>query len=73
MDASTESKQGAYGKVPTHSHSKLSQLVRAREVFCGLYLKLVPGAVSSNLVVPAGDAELQFCDVKLGEVSLQIN
>ena len=47
--------------------------MRAREVFCGLYLKLVPGAVPSNLVVPAGDAELQFCDVKLGEVSLQIN
>ena len=62
-------KQGAYGKVPTHTHSKLGQLMRPREVAAGLYLKLVPGAIPTNLKPDAADADLLFCDVKLGEVS----
>ena len=63
-------KQGAYGKVPTHGHSKLDQLTRPYEVAAGLYVKLVPGALQSNLKPDrALDADLHFCDVKLGEVS----
>ena len=62
-------KQGAYGKVPTHSHSKLSQLLRPREVGAALYLKLIPGALPANLVIAPTDTDLQFCDEKLGEVS----
>ena len=63
-------KQGAYGKVPTHSHGKLDQLTRPLEVAAALYVKFVPGALRSNLRTdPASDADLHFCDVKLGEVS----
>jgi len=63
-------KQGAYGKVPTHSYSKLDQLTRPLEVAAALYVKFVPGALKSNLKVnKAEDADLYFCDVKLGEVS----
>ena len=55
-------KQGAYGKVPTHSHSKLSQLLRPREVAAGLYLKMVPGAIPTNLKPDASDVDLLFCE-----------
>ena len=58
------------GQVPTHSHSKLDQLTRPMEVAAALYVKLVPGAMRSNLHTDANDdADLHFCDVKLGEVS----
>ena len=63
-------KQGAYGKVPTHSTSKLDQLTRPLEVGAALYLKLVPGALKNNLKIdPEAEPALHFCDVKLGEVS----
>ena len=59
-------KQGAYGKVVTHSHSKLEQLMQVSEVAAGLYLKF-GGVLKSNL--DTSDPDLAFCDVKLGEVS----
>ena len=60
-------KQGAYGKVQTHSVSKWAQLAHPMEVASALYLKLMPGALPSNLAV--SDADLRFCDEKLGQVS----
>ena len=63
-------KQGAYGKVPTHAHSKLEQLLRPLEVSAALYIKFVPGAMKANLKPSAAsDPDMAFCDVKLGEVS----
>ena len=62
-------KQGAYGKVPTHSHSKKDQLSRPLEIACGLYLKAMPGALPTNLKIDPSDTDMLFCDVKLGEVS----
>ena len=68
--SASANKQGAYGKVPTHSTSKLDQLTRPLEVASALYLKLVPGALQNNLKVdPAKEPALYFCDVKLGQVS----
>jgi farnesyl-diphosphate farnesyltransferase len=68
--AAAANKQGAYGKVPTHSNSKLDQLTRPLEVGAALYLKLVPGALPRNLKPdPVKEADLHFCDVKLSEVS----
>jgi farnesyl-diphosphate farnesyltransferase len=67
--AAAANKQGAYGKVPTHSHSKKEQLSYPLEIACGLYLKFVPGALPLNLKVKPDDTDLLFCDVKLGEVS----
>ena len=68
--SASANKQGAYGKVPTHSTSKLDQLTRPIEVACALYLKFVPGALQNNLKVDAAtEADLHFCDVKLGQVS----
>ena len=60
-------KQGAYGKVPTHSHSKADQLTRPLEVAAGLYVKLMPGALPLNLKVTT--EEERFCDKKLEQVS----
>lgn len=66
--AAAANKQGGYGKVPTHAISKRSQLCRPSEVLAGLWLKLGPGVMSSNM---PGDlsAEMRFCDEKLGQVS----
>jgi len=61
-------KQGAYGKVITHKHSKLDQLTRLSEVSAALYVKFVPGALKNNLV-KGTDADRAFCDEKLGQVS----
>jgi len=55
--------------VPTHSHSKASQLARPLEIASGLYLKLMPGALPTNLRIAPDDTDLLFCDEKLGEVS----
>ncbi|KAL1528042.1 hypothetical protein AB1Y20_009410 [Prymnesium parvum] len=61
-------KQGAYGKVIAHKHSKIDQLMRFSEVSAALYLKFIPGAMKNNLKT-AGDDDLKFCDEKLGQVS----
>jgi isopentenyl-diphosphate delta-isomerase type 1 len=60
------SKQGAYGKVKIHKHSKLSQLSRLDEVFAGLWFKY--GAVMPNKV-DVKDEDTRFCDEILGKVS----
>lgn len=65
-------KQGAYGKIPTHSESKLSQLVRVDEVFSALvFLYVRP--LRSNIESANNDrfdsADLAFCDDILGSVS----
>jgi len=62
-------KQGGYGKVPTHEHSKKAQLARPLEVAAGLRLKFGSMALLSNLDLSTADEALRFCDLKLGEVS----
>ena len=63
-------KQGAYGKVPTHSHSKLDQLLRPREVIAALTLKFAPklAGLRDNLG-GSSDADVRFCDDMLCKVS----
>ena len=57
-----ELKQGAYGKVPTHKHSKLDQLLRPAEVRAALTLKFFPAlaGLKDNLGGD-GDADVQSC------------
>lgn len=59
-------KQGAYGKVKIHKHSKLSQLARIDEIFAAFWFKF--GATMSNKV-DITDENIQFCDDMLGKVS----
>ena len=58
-------KQGAYGKVITHKHSKIDQLLHFDEVFAAVYFKLtgMPNKVSLK------DDNYKFCDDMLGKVS----
>eukprot|EP00633_Aureoumbra_lagunensis_P001692 CAMPEP_0197302274 /NCGR_PEP_ID=MMETSP0890-20130614/50941_1 /TAXON_ID=44058 ORGANISM="Aureoumbra lagunensis, Strain CCMP1510" /NCGR_SAMPLE_ID=MMETSP0890 /ASSEMBLY_ACC=CAM_ASM_000533 /LENGTH=662 /DNA_ID=CAMNT_0042781821 /DNA_START=173 /DNA_END=2163 /DNA_ORIENTATION=- len=70
-------KQGAYGKVFTHKHSLLSQLLQPREVFSALRLKLGPGRLPTKLATVPADgnhgfmeqSDIDFCDDMLGRVS----
>ena len=59
-------KQGAYGKVKIHKHSKLSQLSHIDEVFAAVWFKY--GAVMPNKV-NCKDEDTKFCDDMLGKVS----
>lgn len=59
-------KQGAYGKVQIHKHSKLSQLIHLDEVFAALSLKY--GGFGSN-TIDRSDENVRFCDDMLGKVS----
>ena len=45
----------------------LCVLPHPSQVSAALYVKFVPGALKNNLIV--GDADLKFCDDKLGQVS----
>jgi farnesyl-diphosphate farnesyltransferase len=60
------SKQGAYGKVQTHKHSKLSQLAHFDEIFAAVWFKV--GAPMPNKV-DRGDESVRFCDDMLVKVS----
>ena len=64
----TGSKQGAYGKVEIHKHSKLSQLTHLDEVFCALSLLYGPSSMA-NRVSSTADEDSKFCDNMLGKVS----
>lgn len=64
--ASQGVKQGAYGKVKIHKHSKLDQMLRIDEVFAALWFKY--GASMSNKV-EIRDEDTKFCDDMLGKVS----
>ena len=59
-------KQGSYGKVKIHKHSKMSQLSHLDEVFAALWFKY--GAVMPNKV-NTKDEDTLFCDAMLGKVS----
>lgn len=59
-------KQGAYGKVQIHKHSKLDQLLRIDEIFAALWFKY--GNVMSSKV-DNSDENVKFCDDMLGKVS----
>ena len=59
-------KQGAYGKVIIHEHSKLQQLMRIDEVFAAVWFKYV--AVMPNKV-NIDNEDTKFCDDILGKVS----
>lgn len=58
-------KQGAYGKVQTHSHSKLEQLMRIDEVFAAFRFKIIgmPNKVDRK------NENYEFCDDILVSVS----
>eukprot|EP00316_Scyphosphaera_apsteinii_P007886 CAMPEP_0119304092 /NCGR_PEP_ID=MMETSP1333-20130426/5399_1 /TAXON_ID=418940 /ORGANISM="Scyphosphaera apsteinii, Strain RCC1455" /LENGTH=788 /DNA_ID=CAMNT_0007306909 /DNA_START=55 /DNA_END=2421 /DNA_ORIENTATION=+ len=62
-------KQGGYGKVRTHHHSKFDQL-RFSEICAALSLKWGPGRLHSNISAEIlADPDVKFCDDKLGQVS----
>jgi len=60
------SKQGAYGKIPTHSESKLSQLSRLDEVNAAIYYKTF-GGMKRNLKTATEDDK--YCESMLKKVS----
>lgn len=59
-------KQGSYGKVKIHKHSKLSQLSHLDEIFAAVWFKY--GATMQNKVTII-DEDTKFCDDMLGKVS----
>ena len=59
-------KQGSYGKVKIHKHSKLSQLSHIDEIFAAVWFKF--GAVMPNKV-DRRNIDTKFCDDMLGKVS----
>jgi len=62
-------KQGGYGKVPTHSTSKLDQLCRPLEVAAALRFKF-GGLLENNMKKAAQqNGDIAFCDDMLGKVS----
>lgn len=61
-------KQGGYGKVPTHSTSKLDQLTRPLEVIAALRFKF-GGLLENNLKGGRDDPDIAFCDDMLTKVS----
>jgi len=61
-------KQGAYGKVPTHSTSKMDQLMRPLEVVAALRFKFF-GLLENNLKKACDDPDIAFCDDMLKKVS----
>ncbi|TNV79705.1 hypothetical protein FGO68_gene12357 [Halteria grandinella] len=63
-------KQGAYGKVPIHKHSKFGQLARISEVYA-LAKFVAKGQVADNMQnqIPYKDDDIKFCDDILGKVS----
>jgi farnesyl-diphosphate farnesyltransferase len=61
-------KQGAYGKVKIHSHSKFDQFSRIDEVFAGLYFKY-SGMKDTVGKVNKNEKALLFCNEMLGKVS----
>jgi farnesyl-diphosphate farnesyltransferase len=62
----TSKKQGAYGKVKTHSHSKLSQLSHIDEIFAMVWFKFGPQMVSK---IDETNENIRFCNEILGSVS----
>jgi farnesyl-diphosphate farnesyltransferase len=66
LTGNTTLKQGAYGKVSIHKHSKFDQFSRLDEVYAALYFKYIlklPDSVEEN--TPA----VKFCNEMLGKVS----
>ena len=59
-------KQGAYGKIQVHKHSKLSQFAHIDEIFAAVWFKF--GASMSNKISVVDD-DVKFCDDMLGKVS----
>jgi farnesyl-diphosphate farnesyltransferase len=65
-------KQGSYGKIVTHSESKISQLLRFDEVFNAVLFKLHSPLKNQLNPLQFGEAlkeEVLFCDKMLGKVS----
>jgi farnesyl-diphosphate farnesyltransferase len=60
-------KQGAYGKVKIHSHSKMEQIMRIDEVFSAVWFKYF--ATMPNKIDKNADEDTVFCDLFLGKVS----
>jgi len=65
-------KQGAYGKLVTHSESKLSQIARLDEVFGAVWFTKVrpmPGHVDVMMFGDELKDDVEYCDDVLGKVS----
>ena len=66
-------KQGAYGKLKTHSESKLSQLCRLDEVFAAVWFKASGGGLAGQVDAmrfgPGLKDDVEYCDQMLGKVS----
>ena len=64
-------KQGAYGKLVTHSESKLSQIARLDEVFGAVWFTKVrpmPGHVDVMMFGDELKDDVEYCDDVLGKV-----
>jgi len=61
-------KQGSYGKVITHKHSKLDQLMRPLEIAAALRFKY-GGLLEDNLKPMESDPDVKFCGKMLNSVS----
>jgi isopentenyl-diphosphate delta-isomerase len=59
-------KQGAYGKVKIHKHSKIDQILHFDEIFAALWFKYGPQMPNKVNVL---DEDTKFCDDMLGKVS----
>lgn len=64
----TSLKQGAYGKVKIHKHSKLEQISHIDEIFSALYLKFFADLENDNKVSEDNES-IKFCNDMLGKVS----
>lgn len=61
-------KQGAYGKVKSHSESVFSQLLRIDEVFCALRVKFAHPFPEVDMGQKSNE-DVRFCNYILGKVS----
>lgn len=61
-------KQGAYGKVKSHSESVLSQLLHVDEVFCALRVKFAHPFPEADMGQKESE-DVRFCNDILGKVS----
>mmetsp|Transcript_3550 Transcript_3550/g.8336 ORF Transcript_3550/g.8336 Transcript_3550/m.8336 type:complete len:798 (+) Transcript_3550:65-2458(+) len=62
-------KQGAYGKVVTHSTSKLDQLMRPLEVMAAIRFKFLGGEKALQDTVDRSNKDVAFCIEMLDKVS----
>jgi|LauGreDrversion4_2_1035121.scaffolds.fasta_scaffold1032205_2 hypothetical protein len=65
----TSIKQGSYGKVKIHKHSKLTQLMHIDEVFAAICFLLNKEGNGMKNQIDRSTEDVRFCDDMLGKVS----